>query len=707
MTKEGVAMGSYGFARLQRGLRKPPRVLLRRLLQECKIQAGRFLEAGRARRFTVRSLLRTTGASSLEELWLQLLQRPYPACTSVPNSAAYDELCPEDRGRILLAAEAALDRRIDLLGTGPVKLGTPIDWHCDFKTYLSWPLDYSLCLDYANLDRPSDVKVPWELSRGQWLLPLGQAYLLTGAERYATAARDVLAEWIEANPFARGINWACTMEVALRILSWTWLFHAFGRSQAWAEPDFRGEFLRTLFLHGDFTERHLECGDVNGNHYTADAAGLVFAGTFFGPRPTAQRWQDLGWTILEQELPRQVFSDGVDFEASTAYHRLVLELFLFPALYRQAHGLEVHPAYRERVVQMARFTRAYSRPDGSTPLWGDADDARALPLGGQGVNDHRYLLGLVGAAWQVPDLKAAFSGSRSEVFWWLGADACADLPARAAITDNEVGSQAFSQGGFFVMRNDQDHVFIDCGPVGLAGRGGHGHNDCLAFEAVLAGCRLISDCGAFVYTASPDDRNRFRATAAHNTPRVNQAEINRFRERLDLWHLRNDAHPQLRQWRPGPTRDRFQGGHTGYQRLPQPVTPVRTIVLDHRRHALVVGDRFESQEPQHVDLEIPLHLAVGVTAVRQTGNTVVLESGSKRFHLAWEGAGPWRLEIGTGRISPRYGVAVDCQRLAWYYAGPVATNLLLWVAPDDSVQEISWHWIREVLEAGVGAGSAE
>ncbi len=35
------------------------------------------------------------------------------------------------------------------------------------------------------------------------------------------------------------------------------------------------------------------------------------------------------------------------------------------------------------------------------------------------------------------------------------------------------------------MRNNVDHVFIDCGPLGLAGRGGHGHNDCLAFEAVL------------------------------------------------------------------------------------------------------------------------------------------------------------------------------------------------------------------------------
>ena len=34
-----------------------------------------------------------------------------------------------------------------------------------------------------------------------------------------------------------------------------------------------------------------------------------------------------------------------------------------------------------------------------------------------------------------------------------------------------------------------DHVLIDAGPVGMAGRGGHGHNDCLAFDAMLDGVR--------------------------------------------------------------------------------------------------------------------------------------------------------------------------------------------------------------------------
>ena len=64
------------------------------------------------------------------------------------------------------------------------------------------------------------------------------------------------------------------------------------------------------------------------------------------------------------------------------------------------------------------------------------------------------------------------------------------------------------------MAGGGDHVFIDAGPVGMKGRGGHGHNDCLSFEAVLDGVPLIVDSGAYVYTASVEWRNRFRSTAA-------------------------------------------------------------------------------------------------------------------------------------------------------------------------------------------------
>jgi len=373
-----------------------------------------------------------------------------------------------------------------------------------------------------------------------------------------------------------------------------------------------------------------------------------------------------------------VFPDGVDFEASVAYHRLVAELFLLPALYRRACALDVPAAYRERLVAMARFSAAYSRPDGSTPLWGDADDARALPLGRQALTDHRYLVGLVGAAFDVPELRDASAGSRGEAFWLLGPAAAESLP-NAAMPPRPTRSTAFPDGGFYVLRNAADHVFFDCGPVGLAGRGGHGHNDCLAFEAVLDGVHLVTDCGAFLYTASFAERNRFRSTAYHNTPRVDAQEINRIQPDR-LWSLENDARPDVRVFEAGAERGRLIGAHTGYRRLVPPVTPVRTIELDHASHSLLIHDSFEGSGSHRI--EVPLHLASGVAASVRSAGVVELRAGGRCFKLEWEPSQTWALEIGTGRVSPSYGVVRPIVRLLFSREGPLEPPLSVRIAPE-------------------------
>lgn len=634
-------------ARLRRAVRKPPCVIARRIRDEATVEFERLLAPRRAASFDESALLRASESPSLDALWERVVGR-------APFSRRAPSLPQAERERVLDAAERAVARRIDLLGSGPVDLDRPIDWLRDVKSGYAWPPAYAPRIEYANLDEQSDVKVPWEISRVQWLLPAGQAYLLSGDERYAEAARDVLDEWIAANPYAMTVNWSVTMEVALRILSWSWLLGALGQSKAWADEGFRGRFLRALWLHGDYTQRHLERSDVNGNHFTADATGLVFAGLLFGRDP----WADEGWRLLVDELPRQVLADGVDFEASAAYHRLVCELFLLPALYREQLGLSVPPGYRARLESMGHFTAAILHPDGDAPLWGDADDARALPLGGSAVNDHRYLPALLG-----------IGGDPSEARWLLGSTATKALPARA--------SAAFSDGGVYVLASAVDHVVIDCGPVGLAGRGGHGHNDCLSFEATLAGTRVITDSGSYVYTASAEERNRFRATAAHNTPRIDGAEQNRIPD--SLWQLENDARPEPRLVE----SFRFRGSHTGYLRLVDPVRPVRTLALDPMLHALAVHDRFEAVKPH--EIEIPFHLSPGLEPAGPADNVVHVGP----FVLRWRGA--WTCVVEAAWVSPSYGVRVKTSKVVFRRSGPVEA-LTVVIAPDDVPEKLLWSF---------------
>ena len=619
---------------------------MRRALHEASGALERVRGPRRARKFDTAALCRATDATSRDELWDRLRAAPYPAVTSADAAAAIG-----DGERILAAAEDALARRVDLLGSGPHTLGRPIDWHTDFKTGHSWPVAPSRGLDYADLAHPSDVKVPWELSRLQWLLPAGQAYLLTGDERYATAVREVIEEWLDANPYGYGPNWCVAMEAALRIVSWTWLFHALGGSDAWSDARFRSRFLVGLYLHGDFVERNIERSDVNGNHYTADATGLTFAGLFFGTGAAPTRWATRGWQILLDELPKQFTPDGVDFEASVPYHRLVTELFALPALYRQQLGLGVPDWYAERLRAAGAYATAYTRSDGTSPLWGDGDDARVLPLGGGTLGDHRYLPGLVGTA---------FGGPTTEVAWIRGSESAADLAGAGPL-----GTTGFVPAGFYVIRGGADHLFIDSGPVGLAGRGGHGHNDALSFELALDGVTLVTDSGTYIYTADPAARNAFRSTAYHSTPQVDGEELNRFLPD-ELWTLRDDARPSVDEWEPYGRRPRLRARHGGYLRLPAPVLVRRSFALDLDLHIAAILDEFDG-DGEHA-VVVPWHFAAGATAQLEE-EACLVEAGGHRFSLAWSDG--WAPALREGWESQRYGVRVARRVLELRREGPL------------------------------------
>jgi hypothetical protein len=550
-------------------------------------------------------------------------------------------------------------REVELLGSGGVLLGEKIDWHCDFKTGDRWPVRPFQAIDYVNRNRASDVKTVWELSRLQWLLPCGQAYLLTANERYAEVTRHTLESWIQANPYWHGVNWAVAMEPALRIVSWTWMLKAFGSSVVWRDRQFRQHFLRSLFLHAIYTERYIERTDICGNHFTAEAVGLVVAGFVFGPGEDADRWLTTGIEDLEREIVRQVHEDGVDFEASVAYHRLVAELFLYGAIFARAAGRAVSRAYCDRLQAMARFASAYTRLDGSTPLAGDADDGRLLPMGGQSLNDHRYLPGLIGLFLDDSDLIDGAGGPRSEACWLFGASAASKL--KVATTDP--GPKAFDQGGFYVLRSGGDHVFLDCGPLGLAGRGGHDHNDMLSFEAALDGEIIVSDRGTYTYTGDFASRNEFRGTASHNTPQIDGQEINRFTNPEWLWSLENDAHPREVSFRVSEDYIVFRGSHDGYTRLDGAPAPHRTVTLRPSTHELTVRDEFSGDGVHSV--RIPVHLAPGISVEREGRSRLTLKSTRRQFQAEWRSGGAWELAIESGSISPTYGVLLPALNLVW------------------------------------------
>ena len=497
----------------------------------------------------------------------------------------------------------------------------------------------------------------------------------------------MLDDWIDANPYAETVNWSCTMEAALRILSWTWLFRVFHASRAWADAGFRERFLCALYLHGDFTERHLEHSDVNGNHCTADAAGLVFAGLFFGQGEDAGRWLARGWSLLCEELPRQVYPDGVDFEASVG---------LPPPGGRAVPAAGALPA-RLRARRAGWLPRA---PGGDGALHARPTPGPTAARRSGATRTTRAPCRSAASRSPTTATSRASSARRST------SRSCATpRPAAAARPSGCSGPQLrrrcptprrrrgrrapprFPDGGFYVMRNDVDHVFVDCGRVGLAGRGGHGHNDCLSFEAALDGVHLVTDCGAFVYTALVRRAQPLPLDGVPQHPARRRRRRSTACEPDLLWDLEYDARPDVRAFETGAEQDRFVGAHAGYRRLAPPVTPVRTIVLDHREPcARWSRDAFEGSGRHRI--EVPLHLAPGVEASDALGRaSSSCAPGAAASRSSGSRCDAWALEIGAGRVSPSYGVALPIVRLLLTREGPLEPPLSVRIAPADALAD--------------------
>lgn len=645
-------LNSIFFDKIRRGLKKPPDVIIERLFFELKLFTSKYTIPIWVNTFTDKRFLKKVKYRSIKETWYEISNKSFFINPFLVNSEIYKREFISEYNLILDKANLAFENKISLLGTGLIELGDHIDWHKDYKSGIRWLPRFITEINYSNPYDESDVKIPWEISRLQWLIPLAQAYVLTNDEKYAAKVKDVIQSWIKNNPYARSVNWACTMEVALRIFTLTFFFHVFKNSNTWNDLNFQSNLLKTIWLHGKFTEEFIEKSDVNGNHFTADAAALVVAGLFFNSGDDSKRWHEKGWKYLNDELPKQVFSDGVNYEASLPYHRLVLELFFYPAYYRQIVGFDVSTTYKEVLNKMAFFVACSTNPENTVPVWGDADDARALPFSFTNINDHRYLLGLIGIAFNFQKIKEFFSGPVTELIWFFGFDRAKELSSIDTNISN-IPSTAFSEGGFFILRDRRNYVFIDCGPLGLAGRGGHGHNDILSFEAYLQGQPLIVDSGSYQYTGSYIERNNFRSTSYHNTPQIDNIEINRFIRWDYLWNLINDAQPSQLVWDISMERSIFKGSHSGYKKIDESIEIERLFILDHLSDTVFIKDFFIINENHSIS--IPYHFHPDVILEQTSESEVSCFIRGQKFYFVVISDSLFQLSILPSRVSFSYG----------------------------------------------------
>jgi hypothetical protein len=431
-----------------------------------------------------------------------------------------------------------------------------LEWRRDPRSGYEWPLDYHRDIKLLRSDG-SDIRVLWELNR------LGHLLHITDAN---TFIKD-LKTWHDQNPYARGPNWTCAMEVALRAIN---IVVAFDRLCSQLNAEDVSFILSLLQQHGQYIHDNLEFSYIaTSNHYLSDVAGLLWLGVMLPELANADEWREFGLTELLREMDKQILADGADYESSTGYHRFVTELFLYSFTLCREHDIEIDQRYWTKLHQILEFIRGYLRPDGLAPLIGDTDGGQVLPFEPHHANDHAYLLDIGAEVFNDPNLKIPDEGSR-----------------------------AFPNAGLYIMRKDDHYLCFNASGVGINGRGSHGHNDALSIEVCAHGRPFIVDPGTYVYSGDLQMRHTFRSTAYHSTVKIDGQEQNTIDVNTPFL-IGNEAQPRVLAWESTTNHDKVVAEHYGYRRLPASVTHRRTVTFDKSECSWLIEDEFLGAAEQH------------------------------------------------------------------------------------------------------------
>jgi hypothetical protein len=560
---------------------------------------------------------------------------------------------PEEVDTLLHQADEICSRRFRLLGYENLDFGKEIDWHLDPVHGKRAPLHPWFKIPFLDFAAVGDHKVPWELNRHQHLITLAKAYLLGGNDR-DKYLRELIAEWrswIQANPYPLGINWASTLEVAFRSLSWIWVDQLL-RDTPEYQP-FRAELLPALAFHGRYIERYLSTYFSPNTHLIGEAVALFLVGTLYPQMPGAARWKQSGWRILLHEAESQVRPDGVYFEQSLHYHVYALDFFLHARLLAARNEMDIPSSYDAGLVRMLDVIAALAQA-GPPEGFGDDDGGRFFDPR-RNRTEHMTDPLALGAIIYSREFSAALLTEES--IWLFGGQAVDELgPERANTAPHSI---AFPHGGLYVLADSEPFaqtMMVDAGPQGV-GRSGHGHADALSVRLTMDGRRWLVDSGSGVYISKdPADRNRLRGTGAHNTLCVDDADQAVAGEPFSWTQI---AVTQAETWVDGKTFTYFVGSHEGYTRLPDPVV--------HRRHILKIAGgpwliRDVAEGKAEHALEIRWHFAPDLQ-LRKVGDGRVDAvsdsdpSAGTRLSLLVPARADWpcSLEVTSTKLAPSYG----------------------------------------------------
>lgn len=533
-----------------------------------------------------------------------------------------------DVGLYCDAADRVLAGYFDVFALRSAQLGFPPRWNRDPKTGIEAPLDFGKTLDYRDERIVGDIKYLWEPNRHLHLTTLAQAYHLSGDMRYAKGAQAFLESWFDQCPYPLGVNWTSSLELAIRLVNWSFTWHLLGGSSSslFASEEgqrFQRRWLDCIYQHCHFIAGFLSRHSSANNHLYGELMGLFVAAITWPCWQESNQWKDQAYKELESETLKQNASDGVNREQAVYYQHEVIDMMLICWLFARANGVEFSQDFSLRLEKMLEFIASVMNSSGTVPMIGDADGALMVHWSKErDWNVYRSLLTTGALEYSRADFKMKAGNFDDKSRWLLGDEAKLRFDSIITSGLQIIPRQEFREGGYFVMgdnfdANDEVRIVADTGSLGYLSIAAHGHADALSFTLSVAGNFLLIDPGTYAFHTQKKWRDYFRGTSAHNTVRVDGTDQSESGGNF-MW-LRK-ANVSCESWESNAVKDCLVASHDGYTNLVDPVIHRRKIEFLKKERMIVVEDILECSS-EH-DIELNWHFSEACKVVVERNKVV-------------------------------------------------------------------------------------
>jgi hypothetical protein len=345
--------------------------------------------------------------------------------------------------------------------------------------------------------------------RMPWWEELSKAYWSTGDEKYAAEVARQFLDFRTKHPIpVKRSAWSShplkytvpewrTLEIAIRLRgSWVNSFYRCVPSASFGDQVVC-EFLKAFIEMARHLEQFSHLGERTSNWTTAETLALFTAGMLFPEFAEGPEWKQAGTERMWDQLRKQVYPDGVQWELAPGYGAGVLSQFRTMHELARLNGEAMPDEYVARLEGMYHYY-LYSSVAGRYAAFGDSGHGDARSVLRKGVQDF-------------PE--------RGDFRWLATSGTEGDEPTELV--------SAFPYAGQYVMRSgwaaEDRFMIVDAGPYGIA----HQHEDNLSFELFAYGDYLITDPGSYRYNYDSPWRKFMVSSLAHNTVVVDHQGQNR------------------------------------------------------------------------------------------------------------------------------------------------------------------------------------